>query len=87
MNPWTVEYSPRAAAQTRGLPASAFEALTHTLAQVIRDPWAATWPDRPGTPFAAWRWTSFDDDQGAVHVRLDAAERLVWVYDVTWIGP
>jgi hypothetical protein len=82
--PYAVDFTAKAADQTRGLDPQVYEAMNATLVAIARDPWGQTSPDRlESSP--AYRWASFGE-AGWVHVYVDDHARVVRVHDVTWIG-
>jgi hypothetical protein len=82
---YRVEFAATADVQLVGLPDDAFAALVDALVKVVRDPWGQSGQESPDDD-PAYRWLAFGTGLGVVLFYLDEPQRIVRVYDVTWIG-
>ena len=79
---YQVVFHAKGHAETRGLPAAAFESLIQALGVVSRDPWAnSTQEDLKGDPER--RWAAFGD-YGMVHLYINEVNLTVIVHGVVW---
>lgn len=81
---YRIEFIPRAADATVGLPAAPFSALHKVLVDIARDPWPTTFPDQV-IEGVSIRWAPFDRGLGMV-VLLVVDQELVRIFDLMWIG-
>jgi hypothetical protein len=81
---YRIEFAPRAADSTVGLPHGPFKALHALLVDVSRAPRDVTFPDGP--PASSSRWAPFDGGLGMVHLEVDDDALAVRVVDVLWVG-
>jgi len=77
-----VEFHAAALAQLNGLPTEAFDALVARVAELVAAPWDA-WIMQPGDP--NFRQTTFHRF-GLLSFYLDETEKLIRIFDVTWVG-